>query len=107
MSTPRKPTHAFAAFIWVAAFAIAAAQVVLWTQLLASAPKVITSSPAAFGTQIWDFLLRTVLLFAQLGAAAVLIELVDGLRWLATPEQDRVVLSDSYLVSRWRRSRVS
>jgi hypothetical protein len=107
MTMPRKPTHAFAAFIWVAAFAVLATQVILWGQLVASEPKVSGGNPIVYWTRIWDFLIRAVLVFAQLGAAAVLIELVDRLRWLATPEQDRAALSDSYLVSRWRRSRVS
>jgi hypothetical protein len=48
----------------------------------------------------------SILIFVDLGAAAVLIELVDGLRWLATPTEARATFGDTYLISRWRRSRV-
>jgi hypothetical protein len=100
----RKPVHAFAAFIWVAAIAVTISNIILTFEPIWSQEQVIGMVPLR---EAWLTAVRALYSLAQLGAAAVLVELVDGLRWLATPEQDRAALGQSYLITRWSRSRVS
>jgi hypothetical protein len=102
-ATVRKPVHAFAAFIWVAAVAVTVSNVILTFEPFWSQAQSTGMVPLR---EAWFTGVRALYSLAQLGAAAVLVELVDSLRWLATPEPDRPALAQSYLIVRWSRSRV-
>lgn len=95
-----KPTHAFAAFVWVITAAVAVTAVVLYFVPTAQ----FRSQPDSL---FWAGVLRSIFLLTEFAAAGVVVELLDRLCWLATPEQERAALARTYLLSRWRRSRVS
>lgn len=94
----KKPTHAFAMLIWIVAVAAAITDASL---LIAPAIPMHVSLIV-----IWDSVLRSVWLLTEIAAAGVIIDLLDRLCWLATPEADRARLAGTYLLARWRRSRV-
>jgi hypothetical protein len=108
MTADQKPIHAFAAILWIIAAVLIISQfseMYMFGAQGQDAAGVLREALSLIN--IWKAVTGGLYAFATLGAAAVLIDLVDHLRWLATPQPERAALAHGYLISRWRRSRVS
>src|ERR1700723_1540417 len=96
----KKPTHAFAVVIWIAAILFAASElpfiVLNWrnarTQLQFGDPFYSAAEMA------FDVSRSVIVWIIPVAALGFVIDLVDHLRWLATPVDERSALRDRYLL---------
>jgi hypothetical protein len=105
----KKPTHAFAAIVWIAAILLTATEiplVVLSWKIARSQLQV--GDPFYSAANLAFEASRSVLIWiVPIAALGFIVDLLDHLRWLATPADERGALRDRYLFQKWRRSRVS
>jgi hypothetical protein len=104
VSALQKPTHAFAILLWVVAFMLFATE---GPVLALYRTQTQVGQPLAAIALAWLALRSSVVIFLWVASAGFIIDLIDHLRWLATPADERAALRDSYLFVRWRKSRVS
>ena len=101
----RKPVHAFAALLWLAAVAYLIADPIM---IALVEPQFLSPGTGRLEVLRFAWLIRSELLDACFVASmGFVVELLDQLRWLATPVDERAATRGRYLLERFRRSRVS